>query len=52
VAYSDLEVREKLDRPLVAVCQRHPNTDLPEAAHLLQASNLLSDSITTTRYVS
>lgn len=51
MAYSDLEIREKLDRPIVAVCQRHTNTDLPEAAHLLRASNLLSDSITTTRYV-
>lgn len=36
VAYSDIATRERLDRPMVKVFQRHPGTQLPEAQEIIR----------------
>lgn len=38
VSSSDVTTRERLDRPLASIYQRHAGTDLPEAAHLVHVS--------------
>lgn len=49
VSSSDVTTREKLDRPLVRVYQRHPDTNLPDAGHLAEANALYCDSMETAR---
>ena len=49
VSSSHLNTSERLDRPQVRVFQRHPGTDLPEAAHYVASQNYLEDSMAATR---
>ncbi|PAA62177.1 hypothetical protein BOX15_Mlig015195g1 [Macrostomum lignano] len=47
--YSDLKAREKLDRPIIRVYQRHPGNQVPEAQEIIKARNYYEDSLLTTR---
>lgn len=46
--YADLFTRERLDRPLVKVFQRHPGTQLPETKETIVAGDGLLQSLTAT----
>ncbi|XP_028394774.1 coiled-coil domain-containing protein 105-like [Dendronephthya gigantea] len=48
VTYSDLTTREKLDRPMVGVFQRHPGNQLPEARDIVSGNDGLLDSLNAT----
>jgi len=45
VNYRDVATRERLDRPLVRVYHGHPGKELPEARHLIKATNSLDEAI-------
>jgi sugar-specific transcriptional regulator TrmB len=40
-----LELRERLDRPVVKVVQRHPGNQMPEAQHIVAGSDALLGSL-------
>ncbi|XP_062584190.1 tektin-like protein 1 [Saccostrea cucullata] len=48
VAYSDIATRERLDRPMVKVFQRHPGTQLPEAQEIIRSGDGLLQSLSAT----
>ena len=48
VAYSDLTTRERLDRPMVQVHQRHPGNQLPEAREIVKGGEGLQESLNAT----
>ncbi|XP_069799027.1 tektin-like protein 1 [Dendropsophus ebraccatus] len=49
VSSLDLTVRERLDRPLVRILQRHPGTQLPESTLISQGTVSLQKSLNATR---
>ncbi|XP_069602335.1 tektin-like protein 1 [Ranitomeya imitator] len=49
VSSLDLTVRERLDRPLVRILQRHPGTQLPESTLISQGSASMQKSLCRSR---
>jgi len=48
VSSSDISTRERLERPIISVYQRHPGTNLPEAQEIVKGGNGLLQSLTST----